>query len=168
MFGYEAKIPIFFDEIKIRTRPEHSLTPKTKLELTLSKHENILLNSLTKTREKWESLVLNRAYFWIVWRCHDICFFLFRTKCRKEQLDEDGFRHCYGFFFFESVILKVTWSQLCSKFFTTHVDSGNWKKPYSRRFFWALINTRANSFLGKHHGIKINNCAWKISVVRRS
>ena len=107
MFGYEAKIPIFFDEIKIRTRPEHSLTPKTKLELTLSKHENILLNSMTKTREKWESLVLNRAYFWIVWRCHDIWFFLFRTKCRKEQLDEDGLRHCYGIFFFKVSFWKL-------------------------------------------------------------
>ena len=41
--------------------------------------------------------------------------FLFRTNGKKGHLHENDFLHCYGDFF-ESVILEVTWSQLCLKF----------------------------------------------------
>ena len=41
---------------------------------------------------------------------------LFMTNGTKEHLDEKNFRHCYCNFS-EKVVLKVTWPQLCSKFF---------------------------------------------------
>ena len=49
--------------------------------------------------------------------CVFIFNFLFRTNGKKENLDENNFRN-----FFESAALKVTWSQLCSKFFRNNYN----------------------------------------------
>ena len=71
---------------------------------------------MTQTREQWDSLVLRRADFCMVERCHGIpcfcffiiiLFFLFRSNCKKEHLDEKDFRHGYGNYF-KSDVLKVT------------------------------------------------------------
>ena len=72
--------------------------------------------------------------------CVFIFFFLFRTNGKKEDLDENDFRHGYDDNF-ESVILKVTWYQqeywwyqLCQSTFLTftrHIDNGIWKTPRS-------------------------------------
>ena len=43
----------------------------------LPKHEDIILNSMTQTREKRNFLILSRADFWMVWRCHGTPFFHF-------------------------------------------------------------------------------------------
>ena len=51
--------------------------------------------------------------------------FLFRTSRKKGHLDENDFRYCHGTFF-ESGILKVTWSQLCSKFLPNNYEA-HWK-----------------------------------------
>ena len=67
--------------------------------LTLPKHEDIILNSLTQVREKWVSLFLRRANFWTVWECHGIWCFHF-------HFFRINFRHCYGNFF-ESTVLQV-------------------------------------------------------------
>ena len=45
--------------------------------LTLFEHEDIILNSMTQTREKWDSLVLSRADFCMVGGCHGIPRFRF-------------------------------------------------------------------------------------------
>ena len=88
-----------------------TLTAVIEKTLTLPKHEDIMLHSMTQTREKWQSIVLSRADFWLVWRCHGIpCFyfiFLFRTNGKKEYLHENNLRDCYGNFS----------QRLCSKFF---------------------------------------------------
>ena len=93
------------------TRLEGRIIGKT---LTLPKHEDIIINSMTQTREKWNSLALSRTDFWMVWRCHGIPYFhfnfLFSTNGKKEHLDENDFHHGYGKYF-ESAILKVTWYQ---------------------------------------------------------
>ena len=54
----------------------------------LLKHKDIILSSMTQTTEKWDSLLLSRADFWMVWRCHGISwfnfyFFWFRTNSKK-------------------------------------------------------------------------------------
>ena len=72
--------------------------------LSLPKYGDIILNSMTQTREKWESKVLGRPDFWMV--CV-YCYSLFRTNSKKEHLNKNDFRRCYGNFF-ESAILKVT------------------------------------------------------------
>ena len=85
---------------------------------------------MAQTREKWNSLVLSRADFWMVWRCHGIpyihLYFLFRTNGKGEHLDENNFRHSYGNYF-ESAILKVTWYQLCSKFIL-NIYEAHWQR----------------------------------------
>ena len=43
--------------------------------LTLLKQEDIILNSMTRAREKWDSLDLSRGDFWMIRTCHGIpCF----------------------------------------------------------------------------------------------
>lgn len=76
--------------------------------------------------------------------------FLFRTNDKKGHLCDNNFRHCHSYFF-KSLILKVTWSHMCSKFilrnceilWQQHSESGTlqWK------FLWTWINIRDNSFI---------------------
>ena len=43
-----------------------------------AKHEDILISSMTQTREKWDYLILIRADFKMVWKCHGIpCFYFY-------------------------------------------------------------------------------------------
>ena len=85
----------------------------------LSKHGDIILNSMSKTREKQNSIVLNRVDFWMIWRCHGIlCFhfyFLFRNNGKWEQFNENDLRHCYGiylFIYFWKCHSEIPWSQI--------------------------------------------------------
>ena len=57
-----------------------------------------------------------------------LILFSFRNNGNKEHLDWNDFRHCYGVFFFEKGILKVTSSQLCSKHLLNN-DEVNWRYP---------------------------------------
>ena len=85
------------------------------------------------TRKNRDSLLLSRTYFWLIGRYHDVpCspfYFLFRTNCMREQLDENHFCCCYGNFF-ESAILKELYHSQCSKFFptiTSYISNFMWK-----------------------------------------
>ena len=59
-----------------------------------------------------------------------LLLFLFRTNGTKGRLDENDFRHCHGIFF-KSGILKVTWSQLFSKFLYNRYEA-HWKQHFER------------------------------------
>ena len=48
--------------------------------------------------------------------------FLFRTNGKKEHLDQSNFHRKYGNCS-ESAILKVTWYQLCLKFFLNNYEA---------------------------------------------
>ena len=81
--------------------------------------------------------------------------FLFRTNGKKGRLDENDFRHCHGIFF-ESGILKVTWSQLCSKFLPNNYEA-HWKQHFERyptvEYFPDMDQLTRNIFhqdFGKH------------------
>ena len=91
--------------------------------LTLGEHGDGILNSITQTTEKWDSLVLSRADFWMIWKCHGISRFhfylLFINNGIRDQLDEEDFRRCYGNSFWKCQS-ESTWSQLCSKFFINY------------------------------------------------
>ena len=71
----------------------------------------------------------------MIWRCHDIpCFnfyFLFRINSKRQQLDENDFRQCYGNFFSKESFQKY---KVHSKI-TRHLDNGIWKIPSSWRFY---------------------------------
>ena len=61
-------------------------------------------------------------------------FFLFvclEPNAVKGYLDENNFRHCYGSFF-ESVVLKVTYLQLCSKFLLNNYEA-HWQQQFERQ-----------------------------------
>ena len=64
--------------------------------------------------KKVDSLILNRADFSTMWRCHGIpCFIFFlRTNGKNEHLDENEFRHSYGNYYLISAIFKVLSQQL--------------------------------------------------------
>ena len=83
-------------------------------------HEEITLKSMSQTKEKCDSLVLSRSYLWMVWRCHGILrvhryYFCLEPKARKDTWMRTT-SVTVMVILFESSILKVTWSQLCSKF----------------------------------------------------
>ena len=83
-----------------------------------------------------------------------IFIFLFPTKDKKEHLDENDFHHAYGDYF-ENAILKVTWYQLCLKFFLSNYETG-WQKhlkdTLQLKILRTWINICANSFLDKKMG----------------
>ena len=69
----------------------------------------------------------------MAWKCHGILWvqflhFLLRTNGDKGHLDDNDFCHCYGDLF-ESAILDVTWSRLCSKFLINSCK-GNWQQNF--------------------------------------
>ena len=106
----------------------------------IRRHEDIIINSMTQTREKWNPRFrLEMTFEWyegaMVFRV--FIFFLLRTNGKNKPLGENDFRHGYGNCW-EKTILKVTCYELCSKFFskiTRNIDNGIWKTPCSRRFY---------------------------------
>ena len=132
--------------------------------LPLPKHGYMILNCMIQTSEKW-------GCCWIVWRCHVFRVFifivLFRINIRKGYLDESVFRHCYGNFF-ESVILKVTWSQLCLKFLLKNCEAHS-KQHFEEILQWKIlrtwIKTCANTFIKTWTNImkqKSTKVLWKL------
>ena len=75
--------------------------------------------------------------------------FLFRTNVRKRYLDESNFCCCYGNFF-ESSVLKVTWSQLYSNLFLNNCE-GTLTTTFERHLTLKILRTwfkiRGNSFI---------------------
>ena len=124
---------------------------------------------MTKSRVKWESLVLSRADFWMVWRCHGIPCFHFYVFCVEPNARKNNLMKATSVTFM-TIFSEVSFWKLLdhsyvpSSFSTIsiNIENGNWKTPYSWKSFRILINTRANSFLGKHHETKIDEETWKI------
>ena len=127
---------------------------------------------MTQTTEKWNSLVLSRADFWMIWRCHGIpCFhFIFKPTVKKEHLDENDFHHGCGNYL-ESANLKVYWYQLCSDCFYNNYEA-HWqrhlKSTLQLRILRNWINIHAHSFLGKYHDRKMGKVPGKLTVVQKS
>ena len=114
-----------------------------------------------------------------------IFIFLFRTNAQKEHLGGNNFCHCYGIFF-GSVVLNVTWSQLCSKFFLNNYEA-YWQQHLTdnlplkilRKWIkiganWLWINLRAKhtfnkilSWLNIMKG-KLTKVSGKLSVAQKS
>ena len=94
-----------------------------------------------------------------------LLLFLFRTNGKKGRLGENDFCHCHCIFF-ESDILKVTWSQLCSKFLPNNYEA-HWKQHFERyptiEYFPNMNELTRNIFhqdFGKHE-TKIDDSASK-------
>ena len=114
---------------------------------TLPKHRRIILNSMTQTREKWDSHVFSRLDIYMVWTCHIIPWVQFYFFCLelKGYLDESDF----GLLIFDlddSATLKVTLIELMFKVPSQQLlgtlTITFWRKPYNWRFFghgWGCV-----------------------------
>ena len=124
---------------------------------------------MSQTKEKCDSLVLSRSDLWIVWRCHGIprvCCYYF---CLEPTVRKDAWMRTTSvtvMAFFSSGILKVTWSQLCSKFLPNNYEA-HWKQHFERyptvEYFPDMDQLTRNIFhqdFGKHE-TKIDDSASK-------
>ena len=116
---------------------------------------------------------IDLTFEWYKMPWHSLCsFFFFRINVRKRNLDESGFRHCYGNFF-ESAILKVTWSQLYSKFFLNkcevHGQQQYFKDTLNMNILRTWIKIRATSFIKIWVNIKrkLTKVPWKLSLAEK-
>ena len=97
-------------------------------------HEEITLKSISQAKEKCNSLVLSRSYCWVIWRCHGIplvhCYYFGLEPTVRKDSWMRMTSVTAMVILFESNILKVTWSQLCSKFLsriTSHIENNTMK-----------------------------------------
>ena len=132
--------------------------------------------------------VLSRSdHPWMVWRCHGIprvyCFYFYlEPKVRKDTWMRTA-SVTVMVTFFESGILKVTWSQLCSfssqlcsylitpmitnspfSTITRHIDNSILKDTLQLYILRTWINMRAKSFIKTSVNVtetRINESAWK-------
>ena len=100
-----------------------------------------------------------------------ILFYLEATV--KRTLGWEQFSSRLQLWFQKSVILKITWYQLFSKFSTImrHMDNEIWNTPYRLKILQIWINIRVNSFLDKYHETKMGEngkMPWKLLVAQKS
>ena len=121
---------------------------------------------MTQKRELWDSLVLSRPHFWMVWWCHGIprvfisIFFLFRTKGKKGHLDKNEFRHCYGTFFKNIILKLLNQSYIQSSVSTcTRLIDSSILTPYRWRFHGN--GSTCAKVSEKHDQTKIDEGPWK-------
>ena len=100
--------------------------------LASPKHGKIIL---CQTKEKCDSLVLSRYDLWMVWRFHGIprvycCYFCLEPTVRKDTWMSTT-SVTVMVVFFEKSILKITWSQLCSKYLLSKYEA-HWQQHFER------------------------------------
>ena len=98
--------------------------------------------------------------------CPFIYLFLFKTNGKKGHLKRTNSVTVMAIFF-ESGILKVTWSQLCLNFLLNNYEA-YWQKQFERcptvAYFTDMDQHSCYIFhqvLGKHNETKINEDIWK-------
>ena len=130
---------------------------------------------MTQTREKWDSHILSRRDFWMVWMCHHILcfhFFWFRSNVRKWYLDESNFYHCFGIFF-GNANPEVSWTQLCWSFFSTipkYINNSILKDTLQLKILRTWIKISADSFIKILVNIikrKTTKVPWKLSFAKK-
>ena len=98
-------------------------------------HEEITLKYMFQTKQKCDSLVLNRSYLWMVWRYHRIPRVHRYHFCLETTVRKDVWMRMTSVtvmvILFESSILRVTWSQLCWKFLLKN-NKPHWKHHFER------------------------------------
>ena len=90
---------------------------------------------MSQTKEKCDSLALSRSELWIVWRWHGIshacCYFFYLEPMVRKDAWMRMTSVTVMAFFFKSGILKVTSSQLFSKFLYNRYEA-HWKQHFER------------------------------------
>ena len=97
-----------------------------------------LSKCMSQIKEKCDPLALSRFYLWIIWRCHWILRVHRYYFCLEPTVRKDTWMRKTSInvtvILFESSILKVTWSQLCSKFLFKNYKP-LWKQHFERCTF---------------------------------
>ena len=102
---------------------------------------------MTKAGEKWESLVWVEVTF--EWYEYAIVFyvfifiFMFRNNEIREQLGQNSFRRCYGFF--QKYHSESTWPQRCSKFSVNNYEAPwelHLKDTLQLKILWTLVSSQ--------------------------
>ena len=92
-------------------------------------------NTSPCAKEKCDSLVLSRSDLWMVWRCHGIprvyCYYFYLEPTVRKDTWMRTASVTVMVTFFESGILKITWSQLSSK---SHLKKykAHWQQYFER------------------------------------
>ena len=126
---------------------EKFLVARLHWEITLKKF-------VSQTKGKCDSLVLSRSYLSMEWRFHVIprvhcCHFCLEPTVKREAWLRTTFVTVMVILF-ERNILKVTWSQLCSNFFskfTRNIGNSILKDTLQLNNSRTWINIRAESFI---------------------
>ena len=103
--------------------------------LASPKHGKMILKVHVPNKKKHDSLVLSRSDLWMVWRRHGIprvfCYYF----CLEPTVRKDTWMRTTSVtvmvVFFESGILKVTWSQLYSKSLLNNYEA-HWQQHFER------------------------------------
>ena len=84
-------------------------------------------------KEKCDSLVLSRSDLWMVWRCHGIprvyCYYFYLEPTVRKDTWMRTASVTVMVTFFESGILKITWSQLCSEYLLKKYEA-HWQQHF--------------------------------------
>ena len=132
---------------------------------------------MSQTKEKCDSLALSRSELWIVWRWHGIshacCYYFYLEPMVRKDAWMRMTSVTVMAFFFKSGILKVTSSQLFSKFLYNRYEA-HWKQHFERypavEYFPNIwINLRATSFIKTSVIMKQKSMTmpWKRSVAQK-
>ena len=125
---------------------------------------------MSETKKKHDSLVLSRSDLWMLQRCHVIprvdCYFCFEPVLRKDTWIRTA-SVIATVIFFESGILNVTWSQLCSKSLLSSYEA-HWQQHFewytALVYFTGMINMCAKYFIKTSVNVtemRIDEGAWK-------
>ena len=95
-----------------------------------------ILENITKSpcaKEKCDFLVLSRSDLWMVWRCHGItrvyCYYFYLEPTVRKDTWMRTASVTVMVTFFESGILKITWSQLCSEYLLKKYEA-HWQQHF--------------------------------------
>ena len=143
----------------------------------MPKQEDIILNSMTQAKEKWNSLALSR----LVWRCHGIRYFHFYFFCLEPMVKKNIWMRTISVTIMVIISKVLFWvlldisknisdtSYVQSTFLTFiwHIDIGISKTPCSWRFYgygsiYVLILPWVNIMKRKWA-----NASRKLSVVQK-
>ena len=100
-------------------------------------------SSITQTREKWDSPVLSRPDFWMVWRCHGILcvhfYFYFYFFCLEATLGQDRATSATVMVIFSKVpfrkLLYHSYVKVSSQQLPDTLRTVFWRTPYGWRFY---------------------------------
>ena len=121
----------------------------------------------------WGSNVLTRPDFWMVWRYHSVCSFLFRTNIKKGYLNEASSTTVMAIFsmvllrkLIDHIYVQCSFSRIA-----THIENSTLKEILQLKILWTWIKIRVNTFIKTLVNImkqKSTKVLWKLSFTKKT